>query len=294
MGTVSIIEERLNRYAPETSEEEEDALKEIFQEIILNGLSDEKFFSEAIFQGGTALRIFYNLGRFSEDLDFILKKPNLQFNWQPYMNAIESVCKLYGIYPEIIDKSKKGTVVQKMFLKDNSIGKILNLAYKRNPEKKLTIKLEIDTNPPLGSQSEIKYLDFPLACPVETQDLSSNFSGKSHALLCRKYTKGRDWYDFNWYIARAILPNFQFLTNAINQTGPWAGQNIQVSSQWYLDALEEKIISMDWQAAISDVEPFLKARDKKNLGLWSSEFFLDRLAKLRKIILDNASDHIDY
>lgn len=284
MSSTSIIDERLKKYSPETAEEEDDALKEILQEIILNGLSDANFFNEAIFQGGTALRIFYNLGRFSEDLDFILRKPNQKFNWQPYLKAIESICKLYGIYPEVIDKSKLGTPVQKMFLKDNSIGNIINLSFKRNPERKLTIKLEIDTNPPLGSISEVKFLDFPLAFPVEIQDLSSNFAGKSHALLCRKYTKGRDWYDFLWYVAQEISPNLEFFTNAINQTGPWAGQNIQIDHHWYLAAFENKINEIDWQLAIKDVDPFLKTRDKKTLNLWNNSFFLDRLSKLEKIL----------
>ncbi|MEN8218843.1 MAG: nucleotidyl transferase AbiEii/AbiGii toxin family protein [Pseudomonadota bacterium] len=147
----SIIHERLNAYSATTVEEEQDALKEILQEIILNALSEAHFFDEAFFHGGTCLRIVYNLQRFSEDLDFMLKRVDPDFRWQPYQKAIIEVCKQYGILPEIKDKGKAGTSIQKMFVKDNSIGKILDLSFKHHPDKKFTIKLEIDINPPAGS-----------------------------------------------------------------------------------------------------------------------------------------------
>ncbi len=277
----AIIHERLQKYTPKTLEEEEDALKEILQEIILCGLSDAGFFKEAIFQGGTSLRIFYNLARYSEDLDFILKKPNPDFKWQPYFEAIEDVCKQYGIEPEVLDKSRVGHSIQKMLLKDNSIVKLLNLSFRHHAKQKLTIKLEIDINPPSDSGSEIKFLDFPLASEVEVQDLPSNFAGKSHALLCRNYVKGRDWYDFLWYVARDIPLNFAYLSNAINQQGIWANQDITVTPAWYIQALEEKIISIDWQKAADDVAPFLNGNDRKSLNLWGIPFFLDRIQKLK-------------
>jgi len=276
----NIISERLNSYSATTVEEEQDALKEILQEIILNGLYEAHFFDKAIFHGGTCLRIVYNLQRFSEDLDFMLKRVEPDFSWQPYQKAIIDVCKQYGILPEIKDKSKAGTSIQKMFIKDNSIGKILDLSFKHHPGKKFTIKLEIDINPPAGSTTEMKFLDFPIDFPIEIQDLSSNFASKSHALLCRSYLKGRDWYDFLWYIKKGVTPNFNLLSNAIAQQGPWAGQQIQVTPKWYLEKLESKIKSINWEAAKKDVSPFLKKSDKKTLALWSIEFFMEKLKKL--------------
>lgn len=281
----TIINERLQKYSLKTQEEESHALKEILQEIILCGLSDAGFFKEAIFQGGTSLRIFHNLARFSEDLDFILKQPNPDFKWQPFLKAIEDICKQYGISPEIIDKSKTGNV-QKMVLKDNSIVKLLNLSFRSPSEQKLTIKLEIDINPPSGSGFEIKFLDFPLAFEVIVQDPCSNFAGKSHALLCRKYIKGRDWYDFLWYVSKEILINFNFLEDAIHQQGPWAGQGIKITPNWYLTELEKKIHSIDWKQAISEVSPFLNEQDRKTLKLWGIPFFLDRIEKLKKTLND--------
>lgn len=263
---------------------EKDALKEILQEIILCGLSDAGFFQHALFQGGTSLRIFYRLPRFSEDLDFLLKEPNPDFKWQPYLNAIEEVCKYYGLIPEIVDKSKIGTAVQKMFLKDNSIIKFLNLTFHHHSEQKLMIKLEIDTNPPVGSKSEIKFLDFPLASQIEVQDLSSNFAGKCHAILCRKYLKGRDWYDFLWYVSREVVPNFVFFSNAIDQQGPWATQKMNITSEWCIQTLRDKVQEIDWKQAAEDVSPFLNAQDRKTLKLWSTPFFLDRVEKLKENI----------
>ena len=111
-----------------------------------------------------------------------------------------------------------------MFLKDDSIGKMIDLSFVHHPGKKLTIKFEIDTNPPQGSNIDIKFLEFPLNCSIVAQDLSSSFAGKCHALLCREYIKGRDWYDFAWYVAKRISPNFEFLEHALYQQGPWANQ----------------------------------------------------------------------
>ncbi len=281
----TIISERVQQYSPKTPEEESHVLKEILQEIILCGLSNAGFFEEAIFQGDTSLRIFHNLGRFSEDLDFILKKPNPDFKWQPFLAAIEETCTEYRLSPEIIDKNKADNV-QKMFLKDNSIIKLLNLSFRYPSEQKLTIKLEIDINPPADSGTEIRFLDFPITSQMLIQDLSSNFAGKSHALLCRKYMKGRDWYDFLWYVAKEAPINFIFLQDAINQQGPWAGKGIEITPNWYLTELEKKIHSIDWKEAANEVSSFLNEQDRKTLKLWSIPLFMDRIAKLKNT-LDN-------
>jgi hypothetical protein len=182
------------------------------------------------------------------------------------------------------DKSKVETPIQKMILKDNSIVKLLNLSFRHHSTQKLKIKLEIDSDPPAGARSELRFLDFPLAASVEVHDLSSSFAGKSHALLCRKYVKGRDWYDFLWYVARETSLNFLYLSNALNQQGPFAGQEIEVTAAWYLKALEEKIRDIDWKKVAADVAPFLTDRDRKTLNLWGIPFFLDRLEKLEKTL----------
>jgi predicted nucleotidyltransferase component of viral defense system len=281
MMNIEIIERRLKTYTLNSVEDEEFALKEILQEIILFGLSNSDFFNEALFQGGTALRLFYGLPRFSEDLDFLLQKPNKRFTWKKYSDVIQNICRNFSITPEIVDKTQLDKNVQKMFLKDNSIGKILNLAFSHDSYKKLSIKLEIDINPPAGSYTEIKFLDFPIAYSTIVQDLSSNFAGKCHALLCRPYVKGRDWYDFLWYISQKVTPNFLFLSNAINQQGLWANQQLRVDPSWLIQALNEKMQMIDWQKAVQDVFSFLKPLDRQGLTLWNITFFQDRLNKLK-------------
>src|ERR1700730_14458309 len=144
----TIIEERLKTYNTSTIEDEEHAFKEILQEISIYGLSNANFFDKAIFHGGTALRILYGLPRFSEDLDFLLKSPNADFKWEPYMDALIASCKQFGVHPEVADKSRVNQTVKKMFLKHDSIGKIIDLTFVHHPGKKLAIKFEIDTNPP--------------------------------------------------------------------------------------------------------------------------------------------------
>jgi predicted nucleotidyltransferase component of viral defense system len=172
-----LIEQRLKRYQFTSPEDEENALKEILQEIALYILSTTNFFTKATFQGGTALRIVHRLPRFSEDLDFILKDSDPAFHWETYIQQMVQGFKLFSIKPEILDKTEVNRAVQKLFLKDNSIGKLLQLQFQHHAHKKLLIKFEIDTNPPLYSGEEIKRLDFPLEFSILAQDLPSNFAG---------------------------------------------------------------------------------------------------------------------
>jgi hypothetical protein len=281
-----LIQARLAQYTINSIEDEEYILKEILQEVILYCLAKEDFFTIAAFQGGTALRILYKLPRFSEDLDFILKAPDSKFIWARYKKAIEEGCRLFGVDPDIIDKDTTDKTVKKMFLKDNSIGKIINLQFRHHAWKKLKIKLEIDTNPPEGSNFKINYVEFPVDYSILAQDLPSLFSGKCHALLCREYVKGRDWFDFLWYIQRKVTPNLTFLKNAINQQGPWSNQDISVSAFWLFDNLKQKIQRLDWEKVQADVLPFLRSDDVNRVSLWSKDFFLDKCEKLKEIMSD--------
>ena len=282
--TNQLIESRLNSYKIQTLEDEENALKEILQEVALYALSATDFFGKAMFQGGTALRILYHLPRFSEDLDFILQSPNSSFHWEPYLHKMSECFELFGIEPEIIDRSKTDQAIQKLFLKDNSIGKMLNLKFRHHSGKKLLIKLEIDINPPLYSGSEIKYLDFPIDYSILVQDLPSNFAGKCHALLCRPYVKGRDWFDFSWYITNATQINFKFLSAAIQQSGPWHNAGITVNKTWLTEQLTAKIQTLDWQQVSKDVMRFLAPEYQTSVELWGVEFFMSKVRKLAQYL----------
>jgi predicted nucleotidyltransferase component of viral defense system len=208
--------------------EEEQAIREITQEVALAALGRTDFFKHAVFQGGTCLRIFYGLNRFSEDMDFILKEPDRSFELKPHVHALTDELTAYGYNIEVADRSKMDVTVRKAFLKDDSIGKVLQLNYGSQTGllRKIRIKFEVDTNPPSGSELEIKYHDFPFVSSVVVQDKPSLFAGKVHALLCRNYIKGRDWYDFLWYTSQGVEINYQFLSSALNQQGTWRGQII--------------------------------------------------------------------
>lgn len=244
-------------------------------------LSRNGFFDQAEFHGGTALRILYKLQRFSEDLDFVLLKPNQNFSLTPYLEKITNELSAFGYEVEINDRSKANKTVKSAFLKDDSIGKVLTLQ-SHYPKKKIKIKLEMDTSTPLQATTEIKYLSFPSPFSILAKDLPSVFSGKLHALLCRNYIKGRDWYDFIWLVAQQTKINFDLLSNALDQTGPWENQKIQVTSSWLKTNLAAKINSIDWKKATSDVAPFIKSHEQAGLEIWGDDFFIDQLNKLKQ------------
>lgn len=277
---IEIIKQKLETYSAKTKFEEDNALKEIMQEIALYALWRADFFDHALFQGGTSLRILHQLNRFSEDLDFILDKPNPDFNWKFYVPTLHLVFEEFGIVNEIISKDKMDGNIKKAALKNDSIVNQIDLQFARDNRKKIQIKLEIDINPPEHSGEDYTYLDFPLDHQVRHQDLPSNFALKIHALLCRPHLKGRDWYDFAWYISQNIFPNQKHLEAALIQAGPWKNNKFSVTHDWLQAALSQKIESIDWDAAAKDVAKFLRPREAKSLALWSNDFFQKKVAKL--------------
>ncbi len=278
---IELIQQRLDEYKVTNAIEEEQALKEIIQEIALFGLWKAGFFEVAAFQGGTSLRVLYDLPRFSEDLDFILKVPDPGFEWTEYLKKLLANLEEFGLKTEVRDKSRMDQIIKKALLKDSSIGNQLNLSlYRGQKDQALTIKLEIDVTPPTGSVFEYTYRDFPTDYEVCHQDLPSNFALKIHALLCRKYIKGRDWYDFNWYVKKGIKPNLPLLQAALVQAGPWKGELLPFFEDWLMQAMTDTITKMDRKEAASDVERFLNRTEKQSLQLWGERFFMEKVQKL--------------
>lgn len=278
---IELLQEKLESYRVSDSVHQEQALKEILQELILYALWRNDFFDVAAFQGGTCLRILYDLPRFSEDLDFILCAPDPDFRWSRILTGVAEVLQEFGVVVEATDRSKADRAVQMAMLKNDSLGGQLDLQLVDSaPGRKLRVKLEVDTNPPSGSGWEQRFHDFPTDFQIQLQDLSSNFALKLHALLCRSYVKGRDWFDFLWYLRRSTTPNFELLQQALHQSGPWAGESILVDASWLQDALGSRINSLDWSAAVRDVEPFLRPTERHSLELWTPALFLDRADKL--------------
>lgn len=279
---IDIIREKLRQYEATSALEEENAVKEILQEVALYALWSAGFFEVALFQGGTSLRILHGLPRFSEDLDFLLRSPDPAFDWTPYLGALIEVTARFGIVLEADPKSRMDRPIRQALLKNDSIASQLNLSFAGTGRPKtIKIKLEIDVNPPEGSGEEMTFLDFPADYEVRHQDLSSNLALKIHAMLCRPYLKGRDWFDFSWYVARGTTPNLTLLQAALRQAGPWSGDaDLAVDAIWLEEALAAKIETIDWPEASADVMRFLRPAEAKSVGLWSARFFQSRLAKL--------------
>lgn len=280
--SVEILQERLASYACKSTLEEEQALREITQEVLLAALGRTDFFSRAAFQGGTCLRIFHSLNRFSEDMDFALDAPDPMFQLLPYPDRLRQEMAVYGYELDVDDRSKAGATVRKAFVKDDSVGKLLRLEYRSRTgrARKLRIKLEVDTNPPSGASYDMPVLDYPFPSAVRVFDLPSLFAGKIHALLCRDYLKGRDWYDFIWYTARRTPVNHGLLSAALDQQGPWKDQAPKTDDAWCVERLRAMIEGLDWMQARRDVERFVKPHELPSLELWTREYFLQQCAKI--------------
>jgi hypothetical protein len=281
---IDLIQQKLKSYSPENRLEEENATKEILQEIALYALWRAKFFEVALFQGGTSLRILHGLPRFSENLDFMLIKPDPDFEWSSYLDSLVECFAEYGLMSEALPKGSMERSIRQAIIKDTSVANQLDLSFAgRNPKEKIKIKLEIDVNPPALSGEARTFLDFPLDHQVKHPDLASNFSLKIHDLLCRGFLKGRDWYDFAWYVSKGVLPNLPHLQAALIQYGPWAGtKDLLVDKDWLRGAVLEKISTLDWEEAKRDVRPFLRPQEALSLELWGFPFFNDKLTKLLK------------
>lgn len=219
------FEQIIKSYHPKNLEETKLVVRELVQQIVLIGLSRGGFFKYASFYGGTALRIFYGLKRYSEDLDFTLNKVDENFSIEPFISKINEVALSYGLNLIITTKNKKiATPIESAFEKLNTYQTFISLNLNENiistfhKDEVLKVKFEIDCNPTLGFNIENKWLDVPEFASVAILDESSLFSGKIHAILCRNYkntVKGRDYYDFLFYIQNRVKPNMKYLKNKL-------------------------------------------------------------------------------
>ena len=199
----TVIEEMLKSYQVDNIYDRKNAMKEIMQEIVLCGLSHAGFFKEAAFYGGTALRIFYGLDRFSEDLDFSLEQINLDFDLCSYFPVLEKEVKAFGLNVEIQEKQKtKDSNIRSAFLKGNTKEHLL-LFYADErvvgtvaKNEVVKIKFEVDTNPPAFATYEHKYRLLPVPYEIRLYDMPSLFAGKIHAVICRGWQSRFDSIDF--------------------------------------------------------------------------------------------------
>lgn len=284
----NIMEQMLSKYEIKNTNDEINALKEIIQEIVLSGLSRGNFFNEAAFYGGTALRIFYKLDRFSEDLDFALIEPNKSFDLSKYFIYIEKELKAYGVNLQISSKVKtKDSNITSAFLKGNTLEHILKFFPNEENHKynhilkDLKIKFEVDINPPLGATYEDKYKLLPSPHQVKLYDKESLLAGKIHAILCRGWktrTKGRDLYDYVFFLANDTKVNLELLKNKLIESN-YVTSNEILNIDKIKELLIDKFNQIDYKEAIEDVKPFIKNVD--SLNIWSKDFFINITENLK-------------
>lgn len=252
-----------------TDEEKLNKVREFLQIVILKIIYDKGFFKNIAFVGGTALRILYELRRFSEDLDFSLINGK-EYTFSALNSEVERSLKLYGL--EVEANAKEKGAVHNVFLKFP--GLLKNVGLSRLTSQKLSIKLEIDTRPPKGWVLETSLVNRVYLINIVHPDLASMFATKLHACLFRKYAKGRDFYDLIWYLTKKIAPNFVLLNNAIKQT---QGEDLGLSENNFKDFLSSRIEKVDFKAIQNDVQRFLE--DKNELKLLTAETVKNLLIK---------------
>lgn len=282
------LKDMLEAYRPETAVDYQNAAREIVQEIALLGLWRGGFFEHAAFYGGTALRIFHGLRRFSEDLDFTLVEPGDAIRLERYLPGVAAELESWGFSFETEPKSAGvESGIESAFLKCSTqlnllhIGAPEDLARRLPQSQKLQIKLEMDIEPPPNATTEVRTQLLPTPYQVRLYDLPSLFAGKLHAVLCRGWknrVKGRDFYDFVWYVGRGIQPNLEHLEVRMRQSGHWNGG--MITRNVLVDLLRERFATIDFKQAADEVRLFLS--DPRELQLWSREFFDGLAGRLGK------------
>ncbi len=278
-----MIDQMLLRYHIPNQYEHYHALREILQEIALAGLYRGQFFKKCAFYGGTALRLFYQLNRYSENMDFSLLMQDKHFDLEPYFMHISKEFKAFGLNVDISKKIKsKKTPIESAFLKSNTDIHILSLQTNHS-HKFIKIKFEVDTDPPLGFDTEEKLLLQPFSFYVKCFTIDNLYAGKLHALLFRnwkKRVKGRDWYDLEWYIGRNYPLNLRHLSLRAQKSGHLS-QNTYFTKRSLMKLLAEHIANTDINMAKQDIKRFID--DDDTLTIWSKKYFLDLIKHIRLV-----------
>lgn len=284
----TVLSQMLEKYKINNLDDGKNALKEVIQEVALCGLSRAGFFKDAAFYGGTALRIFYGLDRFSEDLDFSLLSPNPQFDLKRYFSVLEKEINSLGLH-FIVEEKEKSTDsnIKSAFLKGNTKEHVLTFyndiegLKNINPREVIKIKFEVDTNPPPYAEFENKYGLLPYPYQVKLYDLPSLFAGKIHAVICRAWgnrVKGRDLYDYVFYLAKGATVNLPHLKARLVDSG-FIQNDFDLTGDTLKQILNKRFAEIDFEQAKQDVIPFIK--DKSWLDLWCAGFFEDATMRLK-------------
>ena len=262
-----IYDNMLSAYGATTEQERRNAIFEVNQQVILAGLYNGGFFDVAAFYGGTCLRIFQGLQRFSEDMDFSLLAPDDKFDFTKYFQPIIDEFAIVGREVEIKKKDKKGFgKVESAFLKDNT--DVYDVSFQT--DKSIKIKIEVDTQPPLNFRTEQKLLLQPHSFMTRCFTLPDLFAGKMHALVYRGWknrVKGRDWYDFEWYVRHNVPLDFAHLAERVRQFN-----NEEIGQEAFMAQLKDRLASANINQVKNDVLSFV--RNPKELDIWSNDYFV--------------------
>lgn len=248
----------MKEYLHELAEQADDVLargcvvREYLQARILESLQDQGLFLEWAFLGGTALRFLYGIPRFSEDLDFSLILPGHDTRLRSALAQTGRMLEREGYRTEMKISDRK--TVASAFVRFPGLP--FELGFSPHPSQTLSVKVDVDSNPPPGARVETTLIRRHVLLHLCHYDKASLFAGKLHAILSRSWPKGRDLYDLAWYLADRIwpAPNLDLLNNALAQTG-WTGPHINAKN--WREEVRKRIKTLDWDAAQSDVRPFL-------------------------------------
>ena len=261
----------------------ENHYKELIQHCYLFALSKTDFFNCAAFHGGSCLRIINKIDRFSEDLDFIVVNSGTREDQLASMlNEAISILGEEGLYLESTHQNINNSI-QKISIKE---GHLTKKFLDKNPkyaiqEGKVKIKIEIDIDPPKGSDFKTVQIKFPEEFKIQIQDCKSSFSGKLHAVLCRPHTKGRDYFDLDWYLTNKVKPNYKLLKNALFKSGPYKGQEIKMSPKWLQEELESKLKNLDWNLVQKDMMNLLLSTSLEQIeSLLNADSMMRKLKSL--------------
>lgn len=275
---MNVFDEMLASYETGNDNDRLNAVHEVMQQVALGGLYNGGFFNKAAFYGGTCLRIFHELDRFSEDMDFSLLAADPAFRLDPYFDAITAEFAALGQSIDITTKEKTAqSTIQSAFLKSDTAQYDIHLGR----DRKIKIKIEVDTTPPLGFSTEQKLLLQPFSFYTNCFTLPDLYAGKMHALIYRSWknrVKGRDWYDFEWYVRKNVTMDFKHFCERAYQFGSEAQGSL--TSDRFRAILKDRIRKADIRQVKEDVAPFIK--DPGRLHIWSTEYFL-QLADMMKL-----------
>lgn len=269
-----IYDNMLSAYDLSTEQQKRNAIFEVNQQVILAGLYNGGFFDVAAFYGGTCLRIFHGLQRFSEDMDFSLLVPDGKFDFAKYFQPIIDEFAIVGREVEIKKKDKKNFgKVESAFLKDNT--DVYDISFQT--DKSIKIKIEVDTRPSLNFRTEQKLLLQPHSFMTRCFALPDLFAGKMHALVYRVWknrVKGRDWYDFEWYVRHNIPLGFTHLAERALQFN-----NEEIERDTFIALLKDRLASANINQVKNDVLPFVK--NPKELDIWSNDYFIQLVDRVK-------------